>query len=83
MTAVNEAGEGKPSNEVPVTPVAVPGTPTGLAATAGDGRMTLSWTAPASDGGSRVTGYKVYQGTKPGGETGPVNGSSLVTARIP
>ena len=80
MTAVNEAGEGKPSNEVAATPVAVPGTPAGLAAAAGDGQVTLSWAAPASDGGSRVTGYNVYKGTKSGGETGPVNGSSLVTA---
>ena len=80
VTAVNEAGEGKPSNEVAATPVAVPGTPAGLAAAAGDGQVTLSWAAPASDGGSRVTGYNVYKGTKSGGETGPVNGSSLVTA---
>ena len=42
-------------------------------------RVTLSWAAPAS-GGAPVTGYNVYKGTKSGGETGPVNGSSLVTA---
>jgi titin len=80
VTAVNKAGEGKPSDEVPATPVAVPGAPAGLTAAAGDGQVTLSWTAPASDGGSPVTGYRVYKGTSPGGETGPVNGSALVTA---
>ncbi len=61
------------------TPAAMPGPPAGLTATAGNAQVTLSWAAPASDGGSPVSGYIVYQGTSPGGETGaPVNGS-LVT----
>jgi predicted phage tail protein len=68
------------SNTVSATPAARPGAPTGLTATAGNSQVTLSWTAPASDGGSHVSGYLIYQGTSPGGETGnPVNGS-LVTA---
>jgi len=57
-----------------------PGAPTGLTATAGAAQVSLSWTAPASDGGSQVTGYNVYEGTSPGGESSaPVN-SSPVTA---
>jgi Fibronectin type III domain len=66
---------------IPVaTPVNVPGTPAGLTAAADDQQVTLKWDPPASDGGSRVSGYNVYQGTSPGGETGtPVN-SSLVTS---
>ncbi|PYE52448.1 S-layer homology domain-containing protein [Paenibacillus barcinonensis] len=38
----------------------VPGTPSGFKATAGDRRVTLSWTAPVDDGGSVILGYKVW-----------------------
>ena len=38
----------------------VPGPPTGLLAAAGHGgRSDLSWTAPASDGGDPLSGYKI------------------------
>ena len=36
--------------------------------------MTLSWTAPASDGGSQVSGYNVFEGT-----TADLSGSAPVT----
>ena len=39
----------------------LPGTPTGLSATPGDARVTLSWTAPLSDGGAVIDQYVVYQ----------------------
>ena len=79
VNAVNRVGEGPASNEVLAVPVTVPGAPAGLTATAGNAQVTLSWGAPASDGGSPVSGYIIYQGTSPGGETGaPVSGT-LVT----
>ena len=37
----------------------VPQAPANVLATAGDGSVTLSWTAPASNGGSAITGYTV------------------------
>ena len=36
----------------------VPGAPENLAATAGDGGVTLAWAAPASDGGGAITKYR-------------------------
>lgn len=46
-----------------------PGAPTGLTATAGTGQASLSWAAPASNGGVNITSYRVYRGTASGGET--------------
>jgi outer membrane protein assembly factor BamB len=37
--------------------VGLPGAPSGVSATAGDGQVTVGWTAPASSGGSAITGY--------------------------
>jgi invasion protein IalB len=37
----------------------VPGAPTGVTATPGNAQATVSFTAPASDGGSPITGYTV------------------------
>ena len=45
------------------TTATVPDAPTGLAATSGDGSVTLRWTASAYDGGSEVTGHQYRQKT--------------------
>ena len=62
VRAVNAVGAGgvAEATSTPATPVTVPGVPASLMATAGDGdtEVGLVWTAPASDGGSAVTGYQ-------------------------
>ena len=57
----NSVGGGAASTEVTDTPKAgKPGAPTNLSATAGDGQVTLSWSAPSDNGGEPITGYE-YQ----------------------
>ena len=60
VRAVNAVGAGgvAEATSTPATPVAVPGAPASLMATAGDTEVTLSWTVPGSDGGSAVTEYQ-------------------------
>ncbi len=43
-----------------------PSAPLGLSTAAGEGRVDLSWSVPADDGGANLTGYNVYRGTAPG-----------------
>ncbi len=71
VAAYNLIGIGPFSDEgqVTVTSSTAPTAPTGLAATPGDGNVSLIWYSPSSDGGSTVLGFKVYRGTTSGGET--------------
>lgn len=64
LVARNEAGTSGPAT-ASGTPMTLPDAPTATAATAGNAQATVTWTAPASDGGSPITGYTV-SGT-PGG----------------
>jgi hypothetical protein len=63
VTATNALGTSDASApSAAVTPTATPtapGPPTGVTGAAGDGEVSVSWAAPASDGGSAVTGYTV------------------------
>ncbi|MCW2755671.1 MAG: hypothetical protein JWQ32_3082 [Marmoricola sp.] len=57
--------------------VTVPGAPTGVAATPGNGRAVVSWSAPASNGGAPITAYKVT--ASPGGRTASTTGATTAT----
>ena len=56
------------STEKSATPATIPSAPQNLVATPGLNYVLLSWTVPASDGGSPVTNYSVYMGTSPDAE---------------
>ena len=63
-----------------VTPSAGPGTPTIGTATKGNAQATVTFTAPASDGGSPITGYTVT--SNPGGFTGTGTSSPITVTGL-
>lgn len=74
VTAVNAGGESAISSEVNATPqVPTPGAPTGVGATAGNGQVTIIWTAV-----SGAVSYNVYYRTAPGVTV--VNGTKVTGA---
>ena len=86
VSAINVAGTGSASDTEATTPRTRPGQPTGLSATESSTQVELSWSAPSSDGGSAVTGYKVERSTNSGltwttvvADTGSTSTSSTVS----
>ena len=65
VLAVNATGDSEPSNTASATTgtvATVPDPPTNLVATAqGQNQINLSWTAPANDGGSAITHYRIQR----------------------
>ncbi|MGO4531801.1 S-layer homology domain-containing protein [Paenibacillus sp. 2TAF8] len=59
VKAENVGGMSEASNLVSAIPSNMPGVPTDVTATPGDGQAVLKFTAPTDDGGSPITGYEV------------------------
>lgn len=79
LAAVNSEGTQASPTALQITVnsavATVPGAPTALTATAGaTGIIDLAWTAPASDGGSSITGYQIDRESPTG------NGFSILVA---
>lgn len=78
----NESVNSDQTSVTPALDTVAPSAPTSLAAVAGDGIVTLTWTEPTtnSDGStlSDLDGYYIYRGTTSGSYgTGPIN-STLI-----
>src|SRR5437868_5343271 len=58
----------------------VPGAPTAVTASPGNGQATVNWTIPASDGGSPILNYTVT--STPGGFTGTASGPTATSATV-
>lgn len=82
VVAVNAAGTGAPSVAQSAMPYTTPGAPRTVSAVAEDMQITVSWTAPQSDGGSGVTGYTIQ--LSPGGFTctAPSTATSCVVTNL-
>ncbi|MBV9487784.1 MAG: fibronectin type III domain-containing protein [Frankiaceae bacterium] len=78
VAAINSVGTGgysaKSAAYTPTSGATAPGKPTGVSGIAGNTKVMLSWTAPASDGGSAIQGYHVQYSYN--GGTSWINGSS-------
>jgi hypothetical protein len=67
VASVNEVGTGSfTATSSSITPTAVPLPPSNVITTRGKGIVIVSWTAPVSTGGVRITDYRVQQSTNGG-----------------
>lgn len=78
----NADGEGDKSTPVTGTPMTVPGAPTSLAAVFGNVSTVLTWVAPLNNGGSAITGYKIYYGTTANPTTNETAVGDVLTSTI-
>jgi hypothetical protein len=84
VVATNAIGNSAPSAPsvavTPSAPLTVPGSPTGVTATAGNAQATVSFTAPTTNGGSAITRYTVT--SNPGNITGTGTSSPITVSGL-
>jgi Ca2+-binding RTX toxin-like protein len=80
VNAVNAVGAGPATASNAVTPIGLPGTPTGVTATAGNASATVNWVAP-SNGGSALIRYQI-QAVRGGVVVGTVSTVGTPTTRL-
>ena len=81
LKATNENGDSANSAASPaVVPATVPGAPTIGTATASDAQASITFTAPASTGGSAITSYTAT--ASPGGATGTSTSSPVIVTGL-
>ena len=78
VRADNAIGPGTPSAPADATPITVPGAPVAVIATTDSESADISWAAPASNGGSPITGYTATAYTSTVGTT--TAGTACTTA---
>ena len=81
VTASNDFGTSDPSSASnSVTPSTIPGAPTIGTATRGNAQVSVTFTAPASNGGSAITSYTAT--SSPGGITATGTSSPIVVTGL-
>ena len=72
-----------PSAQVSATPATVPSTPQNVVAEGGEGVVYLTWEAPASNGGSALTTYRVsWETENEGGSRLKIRSTDIVPATM-
>jgi streptogramin lyase/alpha-tubulin suppressor-like RCC1 family protein len=66
LSALNSEGFGAAATFT-LSAATAPGSPTGVSGAAGDGKITVTWVAPTSNGGAAITGFTVT--STPGAKT--------------
>ena len=80
VTATNSAGSGPSSLSNTVIPVGLPGPPVSVAASAGDGQVTISFAPPVTNGGATITTYRAV--SNPGGFVGIGMGTPILVTGL-
>jgi predicted RNA-binding protein with TRAM domain len=82
VSATNSVGEGNPSSaSQAVVPAAVPGMPTSLSGSSGNGSVSLTWSAPTAVGGSGILDYVIEYSSNSGATwTTFADGTSTATS---